>query len=84
MADHEHGHRICRLIDFVDHSVLSAARRPLAAQGGAQRLADTVRVVDEWPSDELENRGGYGFGECLGYRAGHAPGDLELVSHAPC
>ena len=51
------------VIDGVPDSVLSASCPPMAFEGFPQRRSYAVRVLGEWPVDELHAGGGHGLGK---------------------
>ena len=75
MVDLEHYYLASLLVDPVENSKGSSPRRPYAFQLVAELAAESMRVLDQWTGDEIDDGDGDCFWKQLRYRPCGRAGD---------
>ena len=77
--DAKHNHFSGCVVDAVEDSIRTSARRPDACKVEPQRLADPLRILDERSGDELHGCARDGFRQLFTQRSSRGRGEDELV-----
>lgn len=70
------------VVEEVQDAIRATASGPRGRHGWVKRLSHAVRVVQQWPGDELVGCGCHLLGQRLGEGSGGGPGDAQPVTFA--